>query len=104
MEQEPAKYQKSRTLGKPSETDADGGGDTSSLPKKRRSSERTCVHKVAVPTDYVSTKDEALHGTLSTPIHNGNMAKTFPFTLDRFQHLRRKNRHRRIYYRIVFEK
>lgn len=88
MEQEPAMEQQSTTLGKRSEPEpvstADGG-DTSSQPKKCRSSERTCVHEVAVPINYTSTKDESLHGTLSNPLHNGTMAKTYPFTLDPFQ-------------------
>ncbi|AET05085.1 putative RNA helicase [Medicago truncatula] len=88
MEQEPAMEQESTTLGKRSEPEpvstADGG-DTSSQPKKCRSSECTCVHEVAVPINYTSTKDESLHGTLSNPLHNGTMAKTYPFTLDPFQ-------------------
>ncbi|KAL1326378.1 hypothetical protein HN51_036463 [Arachis hypogaea] len=54
-------------------------------PKKPRSSARTCVHEVAVPSGYNSTKDESLHGTLSNPVYNGPMAKTYPFTLDPFQ-------------------
>lgn len=54
---------------------------------KRRtsSSTRTCVHEVAVPSGYTPTKDEAIHGTLSNPVYNGNMAKTYPFNLDPFQ-------------------
>ncbi|KAL5174427.1 DExH-box ATP-dependent RNA helicase DExH10 [Glycine soja] len=59
--------------------------ETTSMPKKARSSERTCVHEVAVPSSYVSSKDEELHGTLSNPLHNGPMAKSYPFTLDPFQ-------------------
>ncbi|XP_023546254.1 DExH-box ATP-dependent RNA helicase DExH10 [Cucurbita pepo subsp. pepo] len=51
----------------------------------RRSLTRTCVHEVAVPAGYTSTKDESLHGTLSNPVFNGTMAKTYPFTLDPFQ-------------------
>ncbi|PNY03920.1 superkiller viralicidic activity 2-like protein [Trifolium pratense] len=80
------------TLGKRSEPEPEAepeaitaGGDTSSKPKKCRSAERTCVHEVAVPNSYISTKDESLHGTLSNPLHNGTMAKTYPFTLDPFQ-------------------
>ncbi|XP_040996566.1 DExH-box ATP-dependent RNA helicase DExH10 [Juglans microcarpa x Juglans regia] len=46
---------------------------------------RTCVHEVAVPSGYTSTKDESSHGTLSNPIYNGKTAKTYPFTLDPFQ-------------------
>ncbi|KAG9449318.1 hypothetical protein H6P81_009283 [Aristolochia fimbriata] len=52
---------------------------------KRRSLARTCVHEVAVPSGYNSSNDETLHGTLSTPVYNGNMAKTYPFNLDPFQ-------------------
>ncbi|KAG7029866.1 DExH-box ATP-dependent RNA helicase DExH10 [Cucurbita argyrosperma subsp. argyrosperma] len=51
----------------------------------RRSLTRTCVHEVAVPAGYTSTKDESLHGTLSNPVFNGTMAKTYPFSLDPFQ-------------------
>jgi len=59
--------------------------DTASKPKRARSAERTCVHEVAVPSGYVSNKDSELHGTLSNPLHNGPMAKSYPFTLDPFQ-------------------
>ncbi|KAG6428501.1 hypothetical protein SASPL_112753 [Salvia splendens] len=52
---------------------------------KRRSLSRTCVHEVAVPSGYVSTKDESTHGTLADPIYNGERAKTYPFKLDPFQ-------------------
>ncbi|MCI80995.1 superkiller viralicidic activity 2-like 2, partial [Trifolium medium] len=48
------------TLGKRSEPDPEAitsGGDTSSKPKKCRTAERTCVHEVAVPSGYISTKD-----------------------------------------------
>uniref|UniRef100_A0A0A0LMI8 Helicase ATP-binding domain-containing protein n=1 Tax=Cucumis sativus TaxID=3659 RepID=A0A0A0LMI8_CUCSA len=51
----------------------------------RRSLTRTCVHEVAVPVGYSSTKDESVHGTLPNPVYNGTMAKTYPFTLDPFQ-------------------
>uniref|UniRef100_A0A9I9CI44 RNA helicase n=1 Tax=Cucumis melo TaxID=3656 RepID=A0A9I9CI44_CUCME len=51
----------------------------------RRSFVRTCVHEVAVPVGYSSTKDESVHGTLPDPVYNGTMAKTYPFTLDPFQ-------------------
>ncbi|XP_043712800.1 DExH-box ATP-dependent RNA helicase DExH10 isoform X2 [Telopea speciosissima] len=54
---------------------------------KRRNLARTCVHEVAVPTGYTSTKDEAVHGILSNPIYNGAMAKTYPFNLDPFQQI-----------------
>lgn len=52
---------------------------------KRRTLARTCVHEVAVPTDYNSTKDETIHGTLAYPLFNGTMAKTYNFNLDPFQ-------------------
>ncbi|KAK2385318.1 Helix-loop-helix protein 2 [Trifolium repens] len=80
-------HEEPATLGKRSEPEPETitGGDTSSKPKKCRSTERTCVHEVAVPSGYISTKDESLHGTLSNPLHNGTMAKTYPFTLDPFQ-------------------
>ncbi|GFP79414.1 superkiller viralicidic activity 2-like 2 [Phtheirospermum japonicum] len=54
---------------------------------KRRSLARTCVHEVAVPSDYASTKDESIHGTLSDPVFNGEPAKTYPFKLDPFQEI-----------------
>ncbi|XP_041999586.1 DExH-box ATP-dependent RNA helicase DExH10-like [Salvia splendens] len=54
-------------------------------PSKRRSLSRTCVHEVAVPTGYVSTKDKSTHGTLADPVYNGERAKTYPFKLDPFQ-------------------
>lgn len=52
---------------------------------KRRNLSRTCVHEVAVPSGYASTKDESIHGTLADPIYNGERAKTYPFKLDPFQ-------------------
>lgn len=52
---------------------------------KRRNLARTCVHEVAVPSGYTSTKDESIHGTLSNPVYNGDMAKAYPFSLDPFQ-------------------
>ncbi|KAI8014695.1 DExH-box ATP-dependent RNA helicase DExH10 [Camellia lanceoleosa] len=52
---------------------------------KRRNLARTCVHEVAVPSGYASTKDESIHGTLSNPVYTGKMAKTYPFDLDPFQ-------------------
>ncbi|KAL3642841.1 Helix-loop-helix protein 2 [Castilleja foliolosa] len=54
---------------------------------KRGSLARTCVHEVAVPNDYASTKDESIHGTLSDPVFNGERAKTYPFKLDPFQEI-----------------
>ncbi|CAN6677587.1 unnamed protein product [Malus baccata var. baccata] len=59
--------------------------DESSL--KRRHLTRTCVHEVAVPSDYASTKDESVYGTLSNPVYNGEAAKTYQFTLDPFQQI-----------------
>ncbi|XP_075083986.1 DExH-box ATP-dependent RNA helicase DExH10-like [Nicotiana tabacum] len=52
---------------------------------KRVTLARTCVHEVAVPTNYTSANDETIHGTLSNPSYNGEMAKTYPFKLDPFQ-------------------
>ncbi|CAH9110432.1 unnamed protein product [Cuscuta europaea] len=52
---------------------------------KRRNMIRTCVHEVAVPNAYTLSKDEAVHGTLSNPVYNGEMAKTYTFMLDPFQ-------------------
>lgn len=52
---------------------------------KRRNLSRTCIHEVAVPTGYTSTKDNSIYGTLSDPVYNGDMAKTYPFVLDPFQ-------------------
>ncbi|KAK1414113.1 hypothetical protein QVD17_29854 [Tagetes erecta] len=55
--------------------------------KKQRVVARTCVHEVAVPKGYTSSKDESIHGTLSDPVYNGKMAKTYPFVLDPFQQI-----------------
>ncbi|KAF3774853.1 DExH-box ATP-dependent RNA helicase [Nymphaea thermarum] len=52
---------------------------------KRRAVARTCVHEVAVPSGYESGKDESAYGTLSNPVYDGKLAKTYPFTLDPFQ-------------------
>ncbi|XP_065880793.1 DExH-box ATP-dependent RNA helicase DExH10 [Euphorbia lathyris] len=52
---------------------------------KRRNLTRTCVHEVAVPSGYTSTKDDQVHGTLANPEYNGEMAKTYLFELDPFQ-------------------
>ncbi|WCJ34658.1 RNA helicase ATP-dependent SK12/DOB1 protein [Euphorbia peplus] len=54
-------------------------------PPKRRHLKRSCVHEVAVPSGYISTKDDQLYGTLSSPDYNGDMAKTYLFQLDPFQ-------------------
>ncbi|PWA56547.1 helicase superfamily 1/2, ATP-binding domain-containing protein [Artemisia annua] len=55
--------------------------------KKQRVVARTCVHEVAVPNGFVPSKDESIHGTLSDPVFNGEMAKTYPFVLDPFQQI-----------------
>lgn len=52
---------------------------------KRRNLTRSCIHEVAVPNGYTSSNDESTHGTLSNPVYNGKMAKTYPFELDPFQ-------------------
>ncbi|VAH27657.1 unnamed protein product [Triticum turgidum subsp. durum] len=52
---------------------------------KRPNLARSCIHEVAVPNDYDLSKDEAVHGTLSNPAFNGEMAKTYPFQLNPFQ-------------------
>ncbi|KAI3814769.1 hypothetical protein L1987_14413 [Smallanthus sonchifolius] len=52
-----------------------------SASKKQRVVARTCVHEVAVPKGYTPSKDETIHGTLSDPVFNGKMAKTYPFVL-----------------------
>ncbi|XP_010252211.1 PREDICTED: DExH-box ATP-dependent RNA helicase DExH10 [Nelumbo nucifera] len=85
--------EESPTLGKrkaPDEPESTSKHSPEEIPKpepaaKRRNSGRTCVHEVAVPTGYTSTKDEAIHGTLASPVYNGKMAKTYPFNLDSFQ-------------------
>ncbi|KAK3228637.1 hypothetical protein Dsin_000518 [Dipteronia sinensis] len=53
--------------------------------KKRGSLSRSCIHEVAVPSGYASTEDESIYGTLSNPVFNGKMAKTYKFELDPFQ-------------------
>ncbi|XP_024962558.1 DExH-box ATP-dependent RNA helicase DExH10 isoform X2 [Cynara cardunculus var. scolymus] len=55
--------------------------------KKQRFVARTCVHEVAVPSGYTSSKDKTVHGTLSDPIYSGKMAKAYPFVLDPFQQI-----------------
>ncbi|XP_076898325.1 DExH-box ATP-dependent RNA helicase DExH10-like [Bidens hawaiensis] len=55
--------------------------------KKQLVVARTCVHEVAVPNGYTPSKDEAIHGSLSDPVYNGTMAKTYPFVLDPFQQI-----------------
>ncbi|CAL5385145.1 unnamed protein product [Camellia sinensis] len=72
------------TLGKRKVTEKEEEEDRESA-SKRRNLARTCVHEVAVPSGYASTKDESIHGTLSNPVYTGEMAKTYPFDLDPFQ-------------------
>ncbi|XP_071715485.1 DExH-box ATP-dependent RNA helicase DExH10 [Rutidosis leptorrhynchoides] len=67
--------------------DAETNKNQESDTKKQRTVARTCVHEVAVPSGYVASKDEAIHGTLSDPVFNGTMAKTYPFVLDPFQRI-----------------
>lgn len=55
------------------------------LDSKRRNLSRTCVHEVAVPNGYTSTKDEKVFGSLSNPYYTGEVAKTYLFKLDPFQ-------------------
>ncbi|KAG9160389.1 hypothetical protein Leryth_008796 [Lithospermum erythrorhizon] len=52
---------------------------------KRCSLTRTCVHEVAVPSEYNSSNEESIHGTLSNPVYNDEMAKYYAFKLDPFQ-------------------
>eukprot|EP01018_Ginkgo_biloba_P029918 Gb_40115 [translate_table: standard] len=54
---------------------------------KKRNVVRTCVHEVAIPSNYVSNNEESIHGTISNPAYNGPMAKTYPFILDPFQRI-----------------
>ncbi|CAL0313311.1 unnamed protein product [Lupinus luteus] len=79
----------SSTIGKRKEPESEPEPESNSPinPKRPRTSSqsRTCVHEVALPSGYLSTKDEPLHGTLSNPLYNGPMAKSYPFTLDPFQ-------------------
>ncbi|PPD84992.1 hypothetical protein GOBAR_DD18064 [Gossypium barbadense] len=81
MEEEPAAPGKRKS---PEKSDVTETPKQESAPK-RRTLARTCVHEVAVPSGYVSTKDESIHGTLSNPAYNGEMAKTYQFELDPFQ-------------------
>ncbi|XAR63771.1 RNA helicase [Bertholletia excelsa] len=77
--------EESPTLGKRKLFEEDSEVPCQESPAKRRNSARTCVHEVAVPSGYTSTKDESVHGTLSNPVYNGEMAKTYPFNIDPFQ-------------------
>ncbi|XP_031268188.1 DExH-box ATP-dependent RNA helicase DExH10 [Pistacia vera] len=74
--------EESPTLGKRKTHEEDSG--VTETPK-RRNLIRSCVHEVAVPSGYASSKDESIYGTLSNPAFNGDMAKTYKFELDPFQ-------------------
>ncbi|XP_019446453.1 PREDICTED: DExH-box ATP-dependent RNA helicase DExH10-like [Lupinus angustifolius] len=79
----------SPTLGKRKEPEPESKPQSEPAPESKPptnpKNSRTCVHEVAVPSGYHSNKDEAIHGTLSSPLFNGSMAKSYPFTLDPFQ-------------------
>ncbi|XP_009768799.1 DExH-box ATP-dependent RNA helicase DExH10 [Nicotiana tabacum] len=80
----------SPTLGKrklEEEHEAAAASQESASKRRNLAAVRTCVHEVAVPSHYTSTNDESLHGTLSNPIYNGQMAKNYPFKLDPFQEI-----------------
>ncbi|KAH7674653.1 RNA helicase protein [Dioscorea alata] len=79
-------------LGKRKQPDEDSlnkSGEVSSVnptsSPKHRNVSRTCVHEVAVPKGYTSSKDESIYGTLEDPSYNGKMAKSYMFELDPFQ-------------------
>ncbi|XP_058068474.1 DExH-box ATP-dependent RNA helicase DExH10 [Magnolia sinica] len=73
-----------RKAPEPSESTPDETPKPDSTPK-RRSIARTCVHEVAVPTDYTFAKDSDVYGTHSNPTYTGDPAKSYPFDLDPFQ-------------------
>ncbi|XP_022855367.1 DExH-box ATP-dependent RNA helicase DExH10-like, partial [Olea europaea var. sylvestris] len=77
----------SHTKRKQPEENSEGKAEvpTQESVSKKRNLARTCVHEVAVPSRYSSNKDESVYGTISDPIFNGEMAKTYPFKLDPFQ-------------------
>ncbi|XP_057497353.1 DExH-box ATP-dependent RNA helicase DExH10 [Actinidia eriantha] len=77
--------EESSNLGKRKLPEKDSEGPKQESALKRRGSARTCVHEVAVPSGYTPSKDDSIHGTLSSPVYNGKMAKTYPFSLDPFQ-------------------
>ncbi|KAL5543421.1 hypothetical protein UlMin_007205 [Ulmus minor] len=79
--------EESPTLGKRKELEDPEATETPTPESatKRRSSARSCVHEVAVPSGYVPSKEESVHGTLANPVYNGEMAKKYPFVLDPFQ-------------------
>ncbi|XP_038696168.1 DExH-box ATP-dependent RNA helicase DExH10 isoform X2 [Tripterygium wilfordii] len=74
-----------QTSGKRKTPEKSSAGSDQESDSKRRNLTRTCVHEVAVCSGYVSTKEEAVHGTLSDPVFNGEMAKSYQFELDPFQ-------------------
>jgi ATP-dependent RNA helicase DOB1 len=66
----------------------DGGVEaTDDVDAKRRNIVRSCVHEVALPPGFRSSQDEAIHGTIDSPVYTGPRAKTYPFTLDPFQEI-----------------
>ncbi|KAL3533211.1 hypothetical protein ACH5RR_006732 [Cinchona calisaya] len=80
--------EESPTAGKRKQPEADLENSENSkqdFASKRRNLSRTCVHEVAVPSGYSSSMDDSVHGTLSNPVYNGEMAKKYPFKLDPFQ-------------------
>ncbi|CAN1323959.1 DExH-box ATP-dependent RNA helicase DExH10 [Linum perenne] len=56
-----------------------------SATQKRQNVTRSCVHEVAVPSDYTFPEVGTNHGTLSNPVYEGELAKTYKFELDPFQ-------------------
>ncbi|PRQ37001.1 putative RNA helicase [Rosa chinensis] len=81
--------EESQTLGKRKEPEGSENleNPNEGSPLKRRNFTRTCMHEVAVPSGYAPTKDESVHGTLSNPVFEGKMAKTYKFELDPFQQI-----------------
>ncbi|KAM5553543.1 DExH-box ATP-dependent RNA helicase DExH10 [Rosa sericea] len=81
--------EESQTLGKRKEPEGSENFENPNegSPLKRRNFTRTCMHEVAVPSGYAATKDESVHGTLSNPVFEGKMAKTYKFELDPFQQI-----------------
>ncbi|KAH7510902.1 hypothetical protein JRO89_XSUnG0241800 [Xanthoceras sorbifolium] len=75
--------EESPTLGKRRTPEEDSCENPKQESATKRS--RSCIHEVAVPTGYASTKDESIYGTLSNPAYIGEMAKTYMFELDPFQ-------------------
>lgn len=76
------------SLGKRKTPESSVNANVTETPKsepKRRAVAQSCVREVAIPNGYASAKDEVVHGTLSDPVYNGTMAKTYQFNLDPFQ-------------------